>query len=109
MFTPNILNDSSNQFTRLVQIDPASGLTNTTQDYWNTSNPSLEGSDIAQTNFESIHNILYHTVNANMSSLDLVPKFICEFLTQTKCFRIYLGPYTLDKKGLTVFTTYPKK
>ena len=50
---------------------------------------------------------LYNTVNANISSLDLVAKFIYAFLRKTKAFRIYTGPYTVGAEGEPVYITYP--
>ena len=108
MFTPNIINDESNQFKRYIDISPEAGATSNIQDYWNTKNATLVGGDTnAQTNSTPIKDILQHTINANMSLIDLVAKFFCEFIFQTKAFRLYLGPYTLDSKGSPVYTTYP--
>ena len=45
LFTPNILNDATNEFKRYVNIDAASGFTDTVQDYWRTDNAALIGTD----------------------------------------------------------------
>ena len=108
MFTPNIINDESNQFKRYIDISPDAGTTSNIQDYWSTKNATLvDGTTNAQTNTRPIKDILQHTINANMSLIDLVAKFFCEFIFQTKAFRLYLGPYTLDSEGSPVYTTYP--
>ena len=108
MFTPNILNDDTNQFKRYVTIDAASGFTDTVQDYWRTENADLIGTDTNfQSNIQPIQKIFLTTVNANKSNLEVVGKFLTYFLMQTRAFRIYLGPYTVGKEGEPVYTTYP--
>ena len=108
LFTPNILNDATNQFKRYVTIDAASGFTDTVQDYWRTDNAAMIGTDTNfQTNIQPIQKLFLTTVNANMSNLEMVGKFFCSFLRETKAFRKYLGPYTVDAAGNPVYNTNP--
>ena len=106
MFTSSLI-DPSNQLMRVITISPSLGIMNTVQDYWGTDNIcKAVTNELYQTNTKSMKAVLTNTINASMIHIDQVAKFLCEFISQTKAFRCYLGPVTINAKNTVTYHTY---
>ena len=109
VFTTTILNDSTNAFKRYVHIDPTAGAADLVQDYWTkyNINAAAELTSKNQTNLQTIQSQFLSALNTTMDDTDVLAKFLDNFVQQTRAFKVYLGPYTVQDDGTYVYTTYP--
>ena len=104
MLTHGLIDDTSNQLTRYIDIDAYAGEINTLQDYWGNQDPTGGALPTDQCNVRSMQAILRSVVYKNLTNLDEVAQFLTFFIYGTKCFRLYIGGYYMIGRTVTYVT-----